>query len=493
MRPFPKRSVRALTFPLALGLGLLVGGMWPESARFEDRLNLLMPSKLDPRVLVVSIDDATLGEYTAPLTDWNRERYAAALTTLEQAGAKVVGVDIFFSSKEEDNTPAVREAFSAPNVVLASPPGDVRPLQSEWKAARGVSALNNTPGAVREIQTAYPLERSSDSEPEILIPSFAAQVVRQAGVDLPLESSPRLLRFIPPEAVTQQTISFQDLVRGTVRYRDLQGRVVLIGANYNSRELQSLTDLDGREVSGLTMQARAVSTLLQPPLQRLPLWLTLTLCMGVALLALRLGGLWAYALAGLGLLLSVALWQANIVFPGIAVSLCAVLAAGLVALERKWTLHSLRMRDPLTGLGNRGTFTQVLSRRWTTRGAQPFALAMVDLSGFRHVNEAQGRAAGDALLREVAQRLQKVSPHHQVFRWGADEFAVLLNGMSTAEAQAYAAATEQALTPLESGGLKLQVNVGVAHSSEFATPPDLVEGASRLRYRAKYQRVQQDA
>lgn len=490
MQPFPKRSARSYTLPLALGLGLLVGTLWPHSPRFEDRLNQLLPSELDPRLLIVAIDDATLNEYGA-LPTWYRGHYANALKTAEQAGAQVVGLDIVFGRKaEQDNLSDIRQAFSAPNVVLATLPGDTRPLQPEWKAVRGVSALNQA-GKVRLIQTAYPLAQPSETNGPALVPSFAAAVANLAGAGLPLDTTPRLIRYVRPDA-SVPVVSFLDLSSDLVRYADLEGRVILIGQLTHSAADPTVTDIDGEPVPALMMQARAVSTLLQPPLQRLPAWVTVALCVLAALLALALGGLWAYALAGLALLLSVALWKAGIIFPGLAVSLTAVLAAGLVAFERAWQLRTLRMRDPLTGLGNRATFNRLLTRRWQTRDTHPFALAMVDLSGFRQVNEAQGRAAGDALLRDMAQRLQKIRPQDEVFRWGADEFTVLLSNAGAADGQAYASAVEQALTPLISGGLSLQVNVGVAHSSEFTAPPELLEGASRLRYRAKYQRVKQE-
>ena len=174
-----------------------------------------------------------------------------------------------------------------------------------------------------------------------------------------------------------------------------------------------------------------MSTLLGPPLVQVPLWLTLLLCMGVAALAAALRGLWGFGLALGTLALAAPLWQLNVLFPGMSVSLSAILGTALVALERWWILRNLGVRDPLTGFGNRLAFTRALEGRWQGRRTRPLGLLLIDLSGFRKVNEAYGRPAGDELLRNLAAR---IGPHKRrgdlIFRWGPDEFAVLLDNTS---------------------------------------------------------------
>ncbi|MGI4776570.1 MAG: putative bifunctional diguanylate cyclase/phosphodiesterase [Janthinobacterium lividum] len=85
--------------------------------------------------------------------------------------------------------------------------------------------------------------------------------------------------------------------------------------------------------------------------------------------------------------------------------------------------------DPLTGLGNRGRIRQVVSERILTavRDETPFALALLDLDGFKRINDTLGHDIGDALLKEVAVRLRaSVRPTDTVARMGGDEFVVLL-------------------------------------------------------------------
>jgi diguanylate cyclase (GGDEF)-like protein len=89
--------------------------------------------------------------------------------------------------------------------------------------------------------------------------------------------------------------------------------------------------------------------------------------------------------------------------------------------------------DPLTGLGHHRSFH---ARLHASAGDGPQAVIVVDLDGFKRINDSQGHAAGDRLLREVAAVLQAVVREgDDAFRIGGDEFAVL----------AHAADREQAL------------------------------------------------
>jgi diguanylate cyclase (GGDEF)-like protein len=96
--------------------------------------------------------------------------------------------------------------------------------------------------------------------------------------------------------------------------------------------------------------------------------------------------------------------------------------------------------DPLTGLANRRAFLRALGRR---AGALPrtdhsFALAMIDLDGFKPINDTFGHAAGDAVLQEVGARLTAAAGKGaHIARTGGDEFALLLpNARSVVDAQA---------------------------------------------------------
>jgi diguanylate cyclase (GGDEF)-like protein len=86
----------------------------------------------------------------------------------------------------------------------------------------------------------------------------------------------------------------------------------------------------------------------------------------------------------------------------------------------------LASHDPLTGLINRRVFWELLDARLQTAGVPPAAVLWIDLDRFKEVNDTKGHAAGDALLKCVAERLVDCASEHDVVaRIGGDEFAIL--------------------------------------------------------------------
>lgn len=99
-----------------------------------------------------------------------------------------------------------------------------------------------------------------------------------------------------------------------------------------------------------------------------------------------------------------------------------------IALQNAEVYLAVRRRaqtDILTGLLNHGTFGQQLEALITA--GEPFSLVMLDLDHFKPVNDGMGHQAGDLVLREVADAIVAASrDSDRVFRYGGDEFAVLL-------------------------------------------------------------------
>ncbi len=85
------------------------------------------------------------------------------------------------------------------------------------------------------------------------------------------------------------------------------------------------------------------------------------------------------------------------------------------------------MVDPLTGVGNRRCVENDIHTRM--RRNAPFALVLLDLNGFKHINDTYGHNAGDQILRQFAAELRQVCTQtDMVGRWGGDEFVVVTTG-----------------------------------------------------------------
>ena len=129
------------------------------------------------------------------------------------------------------------------------------------------------------------------------------------------------------------------------------------------------------------------------------------------------------------------------------------LAVNLGVQER---LQQLALNDPLTGLANRRQldhFAAQALRRAQRRG-EHLAVLLLDLDGFKVLNDRHGHAAGDGVLREVAQRARQATRDTDlVARLGGDEFVVLIEADSRAAVLAAAARVRAALdaSPLFDG------------------------------------------
>jgi diguanylate cyclase (GGDEF)-like protein len=148
--------------------------------------------------------------------------------------------------------------------------------------------------------------------------------------------------------------------------------------------------------------------------------------------------------------------------------------------------------DSLTKLPNRDLFESKAKKALDeTAGV---AIALLDLDRFKHVNDTLGHPIGDRLLLEVAERLQKVVPEHAtVARFGGDEFAILIPGVSDLqEALAKVQDVHEALArPIDLDGLTLAVtaSAGVAFGPQHGQDVTLLlQRADIAMYVAKERR-----
>ena len=155
------------------------------------------------------------------------------------------------------------------------------------------------------------------------------------------------------------------------------------------------------------------------------------------------------------------------------------------------SLAERAVRDPLTGLANRVLLEERLraSLSRDARDGRSTALLFLDLDGFKDVNDRHGHAAGDLVLKAVADRLRcAVRPSDTVARLGGDEFVVLLEGATAAAVQALRTRLSAVVAePVEGTvDLRVGVSIGMALADRGESEPGaLLALADRRMYAAK--------
>lgn len=147
-------------------------------------------------------------------------------------------------------------------------------------------------------------------------------------------------------------------------------------------------------------------------------------------------------------------------------------------------------RDPLTGLPNRNLLTLALAQQCAKDDGGQAALLLMDLDGFKDINDGLGHDVGDQLLIEIGHRLDRVTRSEDVVaRLGGDEFAVLLTRLGSEQHAAKVAENLERLIqePVRLGQVTLEVGVsiGIAGCSADDEPLAVLQRADVAMYRAK--------
>jgi diguanylate cyclase (GGDEF)-like protein len=186
----------------------------------------------------------------------------------------------------------------------------------------------------------------------------------------------------------------------------------------------------------------------------------------------------------------------NLVRTMVALPTLAVAAAVVVFLRERLELGNDAMRrvaerDPLTGVGNYRTLYERLDYEIARHGRhnRRFALALLDLDGFKQVNETHGHLAGDRLLRDVGRVLvETVRGQDTVARQGGDEFSVLAPESGPVDALALSRRLQRSLRRVRVGDVPLTTSIGYAVFPEHGTTPDaLLAHADSALWRSKHE------
>lgn len=202
---------------------------------------------------------------------------------------------------------------------------------------------------------------------------------------------------------------------------------------------------------------------------------------------LRLSMIAEGALLSLAPIIVIALETTLLLLPLLLVAGVMVFTASLNAHHRKQQAN----QDPLTKLGNRRLFDEQLSRAVADKDTQP-AVLILDLDGFKGINDRLGHEIGDELLISVARRLRGVIPHDStVARLGGDEFGILVNDAPSDEAAITLANQVQAAVAQrhDVAGFPIAVSASIGVSrppaAGMAIAKDLLSAADAAMYRSK--------
>jgi diguanylate cyclase (GGDEF)-like protein/PAS domain S-box-containing protein len=159
---------------------------------------------------------------------------------------------------------------------------------------------------------------------------------------------------------------------------------------------------------------------------------------------------------------------------------------------RNVALQRAAERDRLTGLYNRASFDLRLARAMQRVESEPVTIALLDLDGFKDVNDTLGHLVGDRVLETIAGQLQlRTAPGVFLARWGGDEFALLFPGrMALPEVTAFLEellAELGEMPPLGSALLRIGATCGVARMTTAGSSEEIMRRADLALYRGKEQ------
>lgn len=143
-------------------------------------------------------------------------------------------------------------------------------------------------------------------------------------------------------------------------------------------------------------------------------------------------------------------------------------------------LQQLAATDVLTGLWNRRKLYETL-----TEASGGYSVVLADIDNFKTINDDHGHARGDDVLTMFADCLRRLDGC-KCFRYGGEEFALLLPGKSLADAMAFAERVRREIESTPLAGLAITASWGIAQWHSGDTSSSVLERADRALYRAKH-------
>lgn len=146
-------------------------------------------------------------------------------------------------------------------------------------------------------------------------------------------------------------------------------------------------------------------------------------------------------------------------------------------------MQELATTDPLTGVANRHSFEQLMKH---LPGRGPYSVLVMDVDGLKDVNDGEGHAAGDALLKNIAAAVSAVMRRGDVLaRLGGDEFAMVCFEADEHAAELVARRILDSLREASREGHDLRISIGAASGISREAWQSVLEAADSAMYRAK--------
>lgn len=161
-------------------------------------------------------------------------------------------------------------------------------------------------------------------------------------------------------------------------------------------------------------------------------------------------------------------------------------------LELNRHIMDLSLRDDLTGLLNRRAIEQVINRMEHDfkKEETDYAVAMLDVDKFKHINDRFGHALGDSVLKNIAVSISKsVRSEDYAFRFGGDEFLLILPNMNRETSDKICKRIEECLHNIQGYSFPVNVSKGCALRSECTSVAEILSLADQRMYEVKRAQV----
>ncbi len=511
-----------------------------ELLAYDAWVQFQIPQLPDSRLLIVGITEQDIqNQRRWPLSD---ATVADLLSALQRDQPKVIALDLFRDIPHQPGHEQLQSILQADNIVVANqlsapngeggvaaPAGVPKErigfvdlvIDPDNVVRRGLIAVSSRSG---KKYYSFALQASlrylADSS---IQPEFTPQTLRLAKatfnrlrVDSGAYQLPSsevagwqtLMRFRSPAIA--RTVTLTDVLNGRVDPQWIKDKIVLIGVTAPSGKDTFPTPYSSGqtkdfEMPGVMLHAQLVSQILNSALEgerqfwfwnrgKEWLWLAFWSFLG-AILTYRIQRLLSFGLSLasaviiLWLLCGLAFLQAGWI-PLIAPLLGLLISSG-ITLAYKVVYQTYH--DILTDLPNRRLFLKSLQTYYQLHFQSPFiAVLFLDLDRFKIINDGLGHAAGDAVLIEVARRLQAcLKPPYVLARVGGDEFAICLPNIQHSKDAILLAdrIQEELARPClwKEKEICITVSIGIAIDQLRRTqePPELLRYADIAMYHAK--------